>query len=303
MPDELPKQYDPQAAQAKWYAFWEERGYFNADPGPGEEAAYDHDSAAQRHRGAAHGARAQRHAAGSASRAGGGCRATRPCGCPAPITPASPRRPWSNGGCSKKKADPARHRPRSTRRTHLEMEGRVRGPHPRPAQAARRELRLAADAVHARRSLLEGRAPDVLQDVQGRLDLSRQAARQLGHASADGRRRRRSLTPKTSTGHFWTFKYPVVDDAGNDTAVDLASPPRGRKRCSATRPSACIPPTSATSTSSARQVRIPLNGRADPDHRRRPARRPGARHRLREGDAGPRPERLRLLACATRDRR
>ncbi|MBX3442677.1 MAG: valine--tRNA ligase [Planctomyces sp.] len=29
---ELPKQYDPQAAQARWQPFWEQRGDFNADP-------------------------------------------------------------------------------------------------------------------------------------------------------------------------------------------------------------------------------------------------------------------------------
>jgi valyl-tRNA synthetase len=29
---ELPKQYDPQEAQKRWYAFWLEKGYFHADP-------------------------------------------------------------------------------------------------------------------------------------------------------------------------------------------------------------------------------------------------------------------------------
>jgi valyl-tRNA synthetase len=32
MPTELPKQYDPAATQARWFPFWEEHGYFNADP-------------------------------------------------------------------------------------------------------------------------------------------------------------------------------------------------------------------------------------------------------------------------------
>jgi valyl-tRNA synthetase len=30
--NELPKQYDPQDAQSRWYAFWLEKGYFHADP-------------------------------------------------------------------------------------------------------------------------------------------------------------------------------------------------------------------------------------------------------------------------------
>lgn len=31
---ELPKQYDHQAAQSRWYAFWKERGYFHSEPDP-----------------------------------------------------------------------------------------------------------------------------------------------------------------------------------------------------------------------------------------------------------------------------
>ncbi len=34
MTTEIPKQYDPSAAQAKWFPFWESNGYFNADPNP-----------------------------------------------------------------------------------------------------------------------------------------------------------------------------------------------------------------------------------------------------------------------------
>ena len=37
MTTEIPKQYDPAAAEATWYPFWEERGDFNANPPkPGE---------------------------------------------------------------------------------------------------------------------------------------------------------------------------------------------------------------------------------------------------------------------------
>ena len=32
--NELPKQYDHAAAQARWYPFWEERGYFHSEPNP-----------------------------------------------------------------------------------------------------------------------------------------------------------------------------------------------------------------------------------------------------------------------------
>ena len=33
---ELPKQYDPQDAQTRWYAYWLEKGYFHADPTNGK---------------------------------------------------------------------------------------------------------------------------------------------------------------------------------------------------------------------------------------------------------------------------
>src|ERR1041384_738628 len=31
---DIPKQYDPHAAYDRWYGFWEENGYFDADPDP-----------------------------------------------------------------------------------------------------------------------------------------------------------------------------------------------------------------------------------------------------------------------------
>ena len=40
MSDSIPKQYDPQAAQNRWYSFWDERGYFDADPNPDNDAHF-----------------------------------------------------------------------------------------------------------------------------------------------------------------------------------------------------------------------------------------------------------------------
>jgi valyl-tRNA synthetase len=37
MTTELPKQYDPRAAQERWLRFWDERGYFHSDPDRGRE--------------------------------------------------------------------------------------------------------------------------------------------------------------------------------------------------------------------------------------------------------------------------
>lgn len=36
-PNELPKQYDHAAAQDRWYPFWEEQGYFHSEPNPQRE--------------------------------------------------------------------------------------------------------------------------------------------------------------------------------------------------------------------------------------------------------------------------
>ena len=34
---EIPKLYEPQAAQARWFPYWEQHGYFNAEPGTGKK--------------------------------------------------------------------------------------------------------------------------------------------------------------------------------------------------------------------------------------------------------------------------
>ena len=38
MSTELPKQYEPQAAQERWYKYWEENGFFDADPDPDKKS-------------------------------------------------------------------------------------------------------------------------------------------------------------------------------------------------------------------------------------------------------------------------
>ena len=38
MERELPKQYDHEAAQGRWYRFWEEKGYFHSEPNPQRQA-------------------------------------------------------------------------------------------------------------------------------------------------------------------------------------------------------------------------------------------------------------------------
>ena len=51
-------------------------------------------------------------------------------------------------------------------------------------------------------------------------------------------------------GHLWHFRYPIEGETRSDD-ITSASPPRGRRPCSATPRLRCIPTTSATSISSA----------------------------------------------------
>lgn len=37
LPRELPKQYDPAGAQARWYSYWEQQGYFHSEPDPAKK--------------------------------------------------------------------------------------------------------------------------------------------------------------------------------------------------------------------------------------------------------------------------
>ena len=146
----------------------------------------------------------------TSSSASNGCRATTPCGCPAPITPASPRRPSSSGGCEEEeKLDRHKLGREGLGRAHLAMERQIRSPHSRAAPPDGLQLRLAAHAVHARRNVRRAVRAHVLQDVQRRPDLPRQAARELGHVPANRRRRRRSLS---RNGEGTLLAHPLSGD-------------------------------------------------------------------------------------------
>ena len=96
-------------------------------------------------------------------------------------------------------------------------------------------------------------------------------------------------------GQFWTFKYPVVGEP--DTFI----------RFSTTRPetmlgdtAVCVHPSDERYKALVgKRVKQVLNRPRNPDHRGRPTRRPDPGHRVREGDARARPERLRLLVSGT----
>ena len=88
---ELPKQYDHAAAQGRWYAFWEENGYFHSEPNP-DKKPYTIVIPPPNVTGALHLGHALNNTLQDILIARNGCRASRPCGCRAPTMPASPPR-------------------------------------------------------------------------------------------------------------------------------------------------------------------------------------------------------------------
>ena len=272
--NEIPKQYDPQDAQDRWYPFWLKNGYFHADPTQRQAAVLHRHPAAERHRGPAPGPRAEQHAPGH----------------PDPLAAdAGVRRPLD-----------ARHRPR-----------RDRHPGGRRAAAASRKRRRPATTSAARRSSsaiwawkdeYEARILGQLRLMGCSCDWDRtrftldevcsQAVRrtffrlfkagkifrgkrlvnwdtQLRTAVADD-----EIYYEEVKGHLWTIKYPV---AGSDRrgAARRHHPPRddarrhGRRRPPRRRP---------VQAPDRQEVDLPLTGRripiiadADPGRSRRSA--------------------------------
>ncbi len=63
---------------------------------------------------------------------------------------------------------------------------------------------------------------------------------------------------ETVKGHFWHFRYPVIDPQPGEPDARRRSPRRGPKRCSATRPWPCIPIRPRRSTQAEAELREKL---------------------------------------------
>ena len=146
---ELPKTYEPSAVQARWLQHWESHGYCNADPNPDREP-HTIMIPLPNVTGALH---------------MGHClngtlqdlltRWRRMQGREALWMPGTDhagiatqavveRRMLEEEGLTRR-----RHRPRRARRTHLEVERRIRRTHPESAETNWSQLRLAACSIHA----------------------------------------------------------------------------------------------------------------------------------------------------------
>ena len=167
-------------------------------------------------------------------------------GSPAPITPASRRRWWSNASSWSGRSRTAA---RLGREKFLERvwawKAESGGAIVVAAQAPRRLLRLEPRALHARRRPVAGGRQGVRSALSRRARLQGQAPRQLGPEVPDRdlgprsragrvpgarssgrartarrstRRRSRKVLAKNPNGHLYYFDYPVVDAAARRPA-------------------------------------------------------------------------------------
>jgi hypothetical protein len=111
------------------------------------------------------------------------------------------RRETSQAG---RRQESPRPRPRRPGPAHLGLERPVRKAHPLSARADGLLLRLVAHAFHPRRRAGPGGAAHLLQAVQGRADLSRQTAGELGYPASDRGGRRRGLS-RNGQGQLLAF--------------------------------------------------------------------------------------------------
>ena len=122
---ELPKQYDPQDAQRRWYDFWLEKGYFHADPSSGKPP-YTIVIPPPNVTGALHLGHALNNTIQDILIRWRRMQGYDALWMPGTDHAGSPPRPSSRPGSSQgRKEDPPRHRPRGTRPADLGLEGRV----------------------------------------------------------------------------------------------------------------------------------------------------------------------------------
>ncbi len=237
---ELPKTYDPKAVEPRLYEWWERSGFFHEDPDPARPPFIipmpPPNVTGRAHLG--HGStytpmdvltRYHRMLGDNADWLPGLDHA-------AIATEAVLVRGISQG---RRRSRPARTR--SFRGAGVGVVAHVRRHDQRSISQARLRARLGARALHDGRWALGGRSQGVRRALPRGADLSRQALDQLGSEGEDDRFGCGSRPRRTRL-------VSVASDAirRRTGRSRSKSPRRGRKRCSATLRSPCIPKTNAT---------------------------------------------------------
>ena len=184
---ELPSQYDHSTAQLKWYPFWEENGYFHADP-TSEKPPFTIVIPPPNVTGALHLGHALNNTLQDIL-----CRMKRMQGFNVLWMPGTDHA----GIATQARVEKWIHEHEGKSRHDLGREGLVSRIWEWKEEYEQRiiaqlksmgfSLRLAAHAVHARRAVCPRGTRDIFQALPGRQHLSRQAAGELGHLSANRR--------------------------------------------------------------------------------------------------------------------
>ena len=283
---ELAKVYEPKSVENKWYDVWENAGYFRGDA-PSDKPAYSIVIPPPNITGVLHMGHALNNTLQDIL-----CRWKRMSGYNVLWMPGTDHAGIATQNVVERQLAAEgkdRHRPRArgVHRAGLEVERRVGRADHRPAEAARRLLRLGAGTLHHGRGALQGGARGVRPPLRGRADLPGQPPdqlvpplpyRPLGHRGGARGQDGASLASPLSGGRLATGTW--------------WSPPPGPRPCWAIPPWRSTPRTSATADLIGRKVLLPLVNRRDPDHRRR-LRGHGVRHRRGQDHPGPRLQRLR----------
>jgi valyl-tRNA synthetase len=137
--DSLAKSFEPAAIESRWGPEWEQSGQYE----PTLDAArpsFAIQLPPPNVTGTLHMGHAFNQTIMDSWRATTACAATTRCGCPAPTTPASPRRSWWSASC-RARHQPPRPGPQELRRQGLGVEGRS------PATPSPRQMRRMGDSV------------------------------------------------------------------------------------------------------------------------------------------------------------
>ncbi len=179
LPMQIEKVYEPQRFEPHWAQWWIDSGIFRAYCQARRARIFARHSAAQRHRLAAHGPHAGAHRDRCHRPLASHAAATTRSGCPAPTTPASPRRWWSSANSPKKASIAATWAARNSKSAsgsgRRESGGTIK----------RQMVRLGAScdwsprALHARPGPLPRRPRSLRPPLRKRPDLSRRVHGQL----------------------------------------------------------------------------------------------------------------------------